>query len=109
MGNAVGKSVVYFKDGTPLTYYADFQIHLTPINADHTRVDIITRDSHVRAGTEWHPVAQAGIFVDVAPTSVEEYQILLDIGKQLGVKSMPMLITPDPKAPIRKLKASRRR
>jgi hypothetical protein len=108
MGYAVGKSQVYLKDGKELTYYADFQIHLTPISVSKTRVEIFTQDGHVQAGTEWHPFARAGIFVVVEPTSIEEYQILSDIGKQLGVQDMPKLKTPDTNSPTRELKAARR-
>ncbi len=109
LGYAVGTSRVYSKDGKGLTYYADFQIHLVPVNASKTRVDILTHDSFIEAGTEWHPFARAGIFVNVPATTIEEYQILLDVGKQLGDRNMPKLITPDPGSQTRKLRATRRR
>jgi hypothetical protein len=109
MGNAVGKSHVYLKDGRELAFFADFQIRLTSISNSKTRVDIVTHDSFVEAGTELHPFARAGIFVDVPPTTIEEYQILLDVGKQLGAQDMPKLITPDPGSPTKKLRATRRR
>ncbi len=76
MGSSVGKSKVYLKDGKELPFYADFQIHLIPIGTSKTRVEIITHDSYVEAGTEWHPFARAGIFAVVESTSIEEYQIL---------------------------------
>jgi hypothetical protein len=109
LGESVGKSNVYLKDGQQLTYYADFQIHLTSISPDQTRVEIKTFDSHVLAGTEWHPFAVAGIYLVVEPTSVEEYEILLDIGKQLDVLDMPTLIFPDSKSATKKVKEPRRR
>ena len=95
MGDAVGKSSVYFKNKLPLTYYADFQIHLTSTSALKTRVEIFTFDSHVLAGTELLPFARAGIFLVVEPTTIEEYQILLDIGKQISQSNMPKLMLPD--------------
>lgn len=108
MGAAVGKSPVYMKDGEDLTYYADFQIHITAVTPSRTRVEIFTYDSHVQAGTEWHPYAQAGIFLEVEPTSIEEYQILLDIGNRLGATDMPKLIMPDSGSPTQKVKETRR-
>ncbi|MEQ1935927.1 MAG: hypothetical protein ABL962_18890 [Fimbriimonadaceae bacterium] len=109
MGNSVGTSKVYLKDSNELRYYADFNIQLTPVDTSRTRVDIITQKSQVLAGTEWHPYARAGIFVTVEPTSIEEYQILLDIGKQLGIQDMPQMILPDTNAPTLKRKKSRSR
>ena len=110
MGDCVGKSQVYIKGGNGLTYYADFKVVLTPANnPSRTRVEIIAQRCRVETGTEWHSFARAGIFIDVDPTSIEEYQILLDIGKQLGIHEMPKLITPDPKSPTRKIKRPRSR
>ena len=103
MGNAVGTSQVYFKNGKGLTYYADFQIHLIPTSSSNTLVEVFTHGSHVLAGTEWHPFARAGIYVTVDATSIEEYQILLDIGKQLGAASMPKILLPEPTLPSRKI------
>ena len=108
MGYAVGKSRVYLKDGQELPYYADFHIHITAISASRTRVEVLTEDSRVEAGTEWHPFARAGVFVVVPPTSIEEYQILLDMGKALGVRGMTNLMAPDRNAPTRTIRATRR-
>jgi hypothetical protein len=109
MGNSVGESTIYFKDGSPLTYYADFQIHIVSNSPTKTVVSIKTFDSHILAGIEWHPVGQAGIFLTVEPTSIEEYQILLDIGKQLECKEMPNLTLPSGGANVIKKKHDRRR
>lgn len=104
---AVGNSQMYLKDGNELSYYADFQIHLTQNGASRTRVEIIAKNSRVLAGTESHPFARAGIFLDVDPTSIEDYQILLDIGKQLGDRDMPKLILPDLNSPTHTVKKPR--
>lgn len=109
MGEAVGRSSVYVNGGKELLYYAEFQIHLVPAGPQKTRVEILTRDSHVEAGTEWHPFVRAGIYATVAPTSVEEYEILLDVGTQLGVQNMPKIIKPDASSPTRKIKVKRLR
>jgi len=107
--DAVGESRVYYKDGKGLTYYADFHIHITPINASKTRVEIFTHNSRVLAGTEWHPFVKAGTWAQVEATSIEEYQILLDIGEQLGVQDMPKITMPDPNSRLRKVKKMRPR
>jgi len=101
---------LYVKDGEAKTYYADFKIVLTPTNdPPRTRVAIVAQNCRVIAGTEWHPFARAGVFVDVDPTSIEEYQILLDIGRELGVQDMPKLITPDAQSQTRKIRRPRSR
>lgn len=107
MGSAVGKSKVYLKDGEELKYFADFLIQLIPISPSKTRVEITTEHSQVLAGTEFHPFVRAGIWVEVEATSIEQYQILLDIGTQLGVQDMPILLTPETNSPTLKVKMRR--
>ena len=100
------ESEVYFKDSQPLLYYADFHIHLTAISPRKTRVEIYTYGSKVAADVDqrFSPVHGPGLkLVDVAPTTVEEYQILRRIGDKLGVKEMPPLVTPPPNAPLRQI------
>ncbi|MGH7979530.1 MAG: hypothetical protein ACREE6_09150 [Limisphaerales bacterium] len=107
----VGESQVYFKDGQPLIYYADLHIHLTPLNAKKTRVEIFTYDSSVVTGVDesWSPHGPALISVNVEPTTIEQYQILLAIGQQLGVTNMPPLETPGQDAPVKELTLPRER
>ena len=45
LGESVGKSKVYSKNGEELAYYADFQIHLTTIKPSRVRVEINTFDN----------------------------------------------------------------
>jgi hypothetical protein len=104
MANTIGKSQVYSKDGKELEYYADFHLHLVALNPTKIRVEVFTYNNYVKAGTEWHPQAQAGIHLVVPPSSIEEYQILLDVGKELGEKDMPKLIVPAPGAAKQSLK-----
>jgi hypothetical protein len=95
----VGRSQIYFRKGQPLVYFADFHIHLAAVNPQKTRVEIFTYGPRVVAGvSRFHAHGPAFVFVDVAPTSVEEYQILLRIGEQLGAKDMPSLVVPKPDA-----------
>lgn len=101
---AFGKSQIYFKNDLPLTYFADFHIHLTPIGPSKTRVEIFTYHPWVSAGLDPSaPEGPAYIMVDVEPTTIEEYGILLKIGQQLGVKNMPELIVPGPNAAVRQI------
>src|SRR5579862_2576308 len=60
-----GKSQVYFKNGLPLPYFADFHIHLTRIGASKTRVEIFTHHPWVSAGLDPSaPLGPAYIVVD---------------------------------------------
>lgn len=107
----VGESRVYFKDGQALIYYADFHVHLTAVGTNRTRVEIFTYDCRVAVGAEkrWtvHRYGPSLIVVNVAPTTVEEYQVLLRIGEQLGTKNMPPLITPGTNSPVKQLTKQR--
>jgi hypothetical protein len=101
----VGESLVYPKDGQPLIYFADFHIHLAAVDPRKTRVEIFTYDSSVNTGAKGPRSAHGRtfLFVPVAPTTVEEYQILLRIGEQIGVKGMPRPVIPAPDSPVREL------
>jgi hypothetical protein len=107
----VGESKVYFKNGQPLIYYADFHIHLTAVGLQRTRVEIFTYDPNVVTGVDesWSPHGPSFIGVKVDPTTVEEYQILLGIGAQLGTKDMPPLVTPGSDSPVKELTLPRER
>ena len=99
------ESQVYFQEGQPLIYHADFHIHLAPLGSGKTRVEITTYDSRVAAGVDRRFSVHSsgpGLFtVTVAPTTIEEYQILLGIGEKLGITNMPPLVTPGPASPVR--------
>jgi hypothetical protein len=108
----VDASPVYFKDGQPLIYFADFHIHVSAISAERTRVQIFTHDSLLNTGMSggWSPArGSTFLYVSVDPTTIEEYQILLRIGKQMGLTNMPPLILPKPDAPTRSVIKSRPR
>ena len=103
----VGESPVYSRDGQPLIYFADFHIHLATAGPRKTRVEIFTYDSRVNTGIDagWAPAhGRRFIYLTVPPTTVEEYQILLGIGVQLGTMGMPVLETPGPNSPTRELR-----
>jgi hypothetical protein len=109
-GRCVGLSQVYFKDGQPLIYFADFHIHLTSINASKTGVTVFTIDPNVVTGLEWHVAhGPAHVCVEVPPTSIEEYQILTSIGRQLHTRDMAEIKVPSPDALTSKTQRPRQR
>lgn len=109
--SSLGESQVYFKGGHPLIYYADFHIHLTAISPQKTRVEIFTYGSRVVTGVDkrYSPHGPSLIFVEVPPTTIEQYQILLRIGQQLGITNMPPLVVPGRDASVRELTLPRER
>jgi len=95
-------SSIYYNQEVPLDYHADFHIHINKIDNFKTEIEIITFKSYIYIGETWY----SGLFhvfghaffdtEDVDPSTVEEYQILLEIGAGLGVKDqMPEIILPD--------------
>jgi len=104
-----GQSAVYFKDHQPVIYYADFHIHLSAVQPGKTRVQITPYGMRVATGldTSWQAHGPSLIFVQVPATTVEEYELLLAIGTELGAKDMPKLIVPAPDAPSKTLKLPR--
>ena len=109
-GSCVGLSQVYFKDGKPLVLFADFHIHLTPISASQTSITIFTIAPAVVAGIEPHVAhGPAYIFVEVPPTSIEEFQILTRIGHQLRTDNMPEVNIPLPDSTFIKVQRPRQR
>ncbi|MDP2362318.1 MAG: hypothetical protein Q8M94_00970 [Ignavibacteria bacterium] len=85
-------------DTIPLSFLADFHIHLIKIDTDRTLVQVITYNSRLVTGEKTMGlVGEIGreIVEPVEPTSIEEYEILLKIGEALGVKEkMPPLLLP---------------
>lgn len=94
-------SKIYFtkQDSIPLTYYADFQLHLIILDTCRTLVQVITYDNSIVIGEKTMGfVGEIGTAIvhSVEPTSIEEYEILLKIGETLGVKeNMPPLKLPE--------------
>jgi hypothetical protein len=83
----------YFWWNTPLQYTADFKLLLTPVSDSKTRVDVQTSESMVRIGPNFG--GHGGDYYErVAPTTIEEYRILLKIGAVLGEQDMPRLRLP---------------
>jgi hypothetical protein len=100
--HALCVSDAYVCGTEPAEFEADFHLHLTRLEPSMTRVDVLILGPMVRCGTlsglPGHPRALRRI--DVDPTSIEEYRILLAIGSELVVKDMPPLRLPDQKAKL---------
>ena len=93
----IGQSKIYHKNDAPLSYYAEFHIHLSPISVEKTNVEVFTYHSSVVTGRNPLIGDRGGNLttIEVPPSTIEEYEILLRIGEALGVKdSMPPLIVP---------------
>lgn len=94
---SIGKSKIYFdKNGKALDYFVEFHLHLIPLNESYTKVEIKTIDPKVGVGRETLPSLPHLVRMiktkSVPPSSIEEYEILLKIGKGLCLgKNMPAL------------------
>jgi hypothetical protein len=90
-------SPVYRVDGRELPYLAEFYLQIEPLPGDNaTRVAVAAEQAEVIAGTTsgfLNPRGPANIYVEVKPTTIEEYEILQLLGEQLGVK-LPPSVTP---------------
>ena len=92
-------SNIYYRFFKPLEYSAGFHLHFEAVDTTSTKVSIYTYDSSV---LYWGMPLPSGdhAFVkekDVAPTTIEEYEILMRIGNLVGVKDMPPLKLPKQK------------
>jgi hypothetical protein len=97
-GDVIDPSPVYFGGGKPLRYRAKFQLHLTALDDNSTKVSVITHEPSVINGSVCcglHGYTSNDVAVE--PTTIEEYRILLFIGRVLGVSDMPPLRLPEGK------------
>lgn len=96
------KSKIYFKEDTPLLYSADFHLHLDSLGVSKTKVTVITLKSEVSTGIKPgigdNLTLGSANYKSVPPSTIEEYEILLIIGKQLGQEGMPPCIYPSKEA-----------
>lgn len=87
------KSDVYHWFGKPLEYQARYIVTVTPVSDSQTTVDVRTWDASVLIAT--NVGIHGGNYVEmVAPTTIEEYRVLLTIGTAVGEKGMPPLHLP---------------
>lgn len=94
---AVSYSKVYNKFWKPLEYSAEFQLHFTSINEQETKIEVITHNPEVLYfGFDIFGTGHSYVNTKkVEPTTIEEYEILLRIGKLVGEKDMPSLKLPE--------------
>lgn len=93
----IGPSAVYFSGENPLPYLCEFHLHLIPLAKGETQVVVLTYQPEVINGESWwgpHNFSPANIYRGVAPTTIEEYRILLELGSALGAVNMPRLLRP---------------
>jgi hypothetical protein len=93
------KSRIYYNEkGIPFDYWVSFYLHLEKIDEIHTKVIITTIEPKIVIGHEFMPTpphfVRKSKFMKVEPSTIEEYEILLEIGKLLGEKNMPCLSLP---------------
>jgi hypothetical protein len=94
----IGPSPIYFANGKPLQYLCEFHLHIERKSPTLTQITVIPYHSEVIAGLS--PLglhgSPANIYVTVSPTTVEEYRLLLELGKAIGEQGMPDIILPAP-------------
>jgi len=93
-------SKIYFrKSGKAYSYCASYHIHLKKVDDFTTTITILTFKSEILKGLSKLPVlphfSRKWVYIDVKPTTVEEYEILQIIGKALGIKDMPPIKIPE--------------
>ncbi|HBX85524.1 MAG TPA: hypothetical protein DEH40_12560 [Marinilabiliales bacterium] len=95
----LGYSDVYFKGKKPLLYKAEFHLHFERINDTITKIKINTINPKVVIGKQRITMAshKGYKYKTVEPTTIEEYKILLRIGKIAGEKKMPFINLPEQK------------
>jgi hypothetical protein len=95
-------SQVYFSGNckVPLIFSANYHLHLDKIDKNTTKVTVTTINHRVMTGHELLPTPQmcgfgrSAIFKIVPTTTVEQYELLLQIGNTLGEQNMPKIIIP---------------
>jgi hypothetical protein len=92
----IGKSKIY----TDNDYIASFHLHLRAIDSMATEIEIKTINPKIIVGKDLLPsgphFSRQLKYLDVKPSTIEEYEILLIVGKSLGQSSMPDLKLPNP-------------
>lgn len=97
-GEPISFSAVYFGGGQPLKYRATFQLHLTAPTENSTRVTVIPHNPTVINGSKCCGLhGYVSNEVPVEPTTIEEYKILLFMGRLFGAQDMPPLRLPEDK------------
>ncbi len=90
------KSKIYYKNGNPLYYQVYILLHLDSISENRTKATALAFISEICVGGYQIPFIGHGYsrMKKVPPSTIEEYEILLAIGRQLGDTNMPKCIYP---------------
>ena len=92
-------SPVYHNSRGGLPFIAAFHLHLVA-SGRKTMVTVIASNTEVIAGTKFGVgpggPGPANVYVNVEPTTIEEYSILRYIGSYIGVTNMPPVRLPTP-------------
>jgi hypothetical protein len=94
-------SRVYVRKASYVMYVVPHLIHISAVGEKRTEVEVRAIDPHIVIGVKFPrnvlpPDVGGALTKPVPPSTIEEYQILLEIGKGLGVEgSMPKLIMPE--------------
>ena len=97
--NPIGTST-YYRGSKPLPFYSDYLLNIEPVTEELTLVSITGKNTHVVTGktTTFGPcgLVRVNKTASVEPTTIEEYEILLAIGKELGLAEiMPPITYPE--------------
>jgi hypothetical protein len=98
----ISKSMIYKREnGSSLDYEAWFYLHLEAAEKNMTKVNIRTIEPKIIVGKELLPLPPHFVRKDktiqVEPSTIEEYEILIKIGNLVGEKDMPALNLPEKK------------
>lgn len=100
-GSPIAPSSVYRDAKEGLAFFASFHLHLTDAGTNITIATVTALDTRIANGWYFGLNIHTGFgrqarIVAASPTTVEEYAILLYLGRYLGVTDMPELIVPSP-------------
>ena len=98
--NTQKKSYTYKnQDGEYLEYLVSFYLHLDSIDINKTKITIETFEPELIRGYDFLPSPPHFVrnpkWLIGEPSTIEEYSLLLKIGKAIGEKNMPSLILPN--------------
>jgi hypothetical protein len=83
------ESKIYFRFGKSLPYDVEFHVHLDSISENKTKIEIFTLNPKVIIFQFWNHGVGFSWDKKVPPSTIDEYEILLSIGEQLGEEGMP--------------------
>lgn len=100
-GSPIAPSSVYRGAKEGLAFFASFHLHLTDTGTNVTIATVTALGTEIVNGWYFGLNIHTGFgrqarIVPASPTTVEEYTILLYLGRYLGVTDMPELVVPSP-------------